>query len=91
MTPSSHVEQNSPSDSRGSSLSTDQDTDRSSIGDALDMSVQGSDALIRTFQELKQAKNQDLRNRASLELNSLIATASRGKVIASTLGIADFV
>ena len=55
------------------------------------MSLQGSDALNRIFQELKQAKNQDLRNRASLELNSQIATASRGMVIKSVQDIADLV
>jgi len=41
------------------------------------MSLQGSEALSRTFQELK-SKNQDIRLKASYDLYSLIVSAARG-------------
>jgi len=41
------------------------------------MSLQGSEALSRTFQELK-SKNQDTRLKASYDLYSLIVSAARG-------------
>jgi len=47
------------------------------VGDATAMSLQGSEALSRTFQELK-SKNQDIRLKASYDLSSLIVSAARG-------------
>ena len=48
-----------------------------SEGDATTMSQQGSEALNRTFQELK-SKSQDARLKASYDLYSLITLAARG-------------
>ena len=45
--------------------------------DAKAMSLQGSEALSRTFQELK-SKNQEVRLKASYDLYSLIVLAARG-------------
>lgn len=57
---------------------------------APEMALPRHEALNRTFQELKQAKNQDLRSRAAHELYGQISAAYKGKANHSTTITADF-
>lgn len=58
-------------------ISTDPTVEDASDGSLTNMALQTTDALNRTFTDLK-SKSEDVRLRASYDLYGLVATASRG-------------
>ena len=67
----------SPPTVNNTQASTDTTVEDESGGSVIIMASQSTDALIRTFTDLK-SKSEDVRLRASYDLYGLVATASRG-------------